>query len=100
MRQLGFGRIEDLLIEDGLPRINRRTRLLQKRKLGPQGLLAPDESASLKHGEHQPHPQHQKFLADCQRMGCGSMRRVEITDGLPIHWEIAAADQVSSGLRM
>lgn len=36
-----------------------------------------------------PHEQHHKLFAACRRIGDGRLARIEVSDGLPVHWEQA-----------
>jgi hypothetical protein len=84
MRDLGHGRIENLGVTAGAPHINGRTKLLQ---LVRHGRHAPPPEQRMDHSNRKPHRQHDRLLAHCRAVGNGVIKKVEIADGLPVHWD-------------
>lgn len=83
MRELWHGRIEDLLVAAGEPRITRKTKLLARHR----GYLCEAPAAGRPaHQNCRPHPQQAKLWEYCRRLGDGVIARIEIADGLPIFW--------------
>lgn len=78
IRDLAWGRIENLVIRGGVPRVTKDTKLLQR--VRAQRKAKPPKS-------RRPHAQHEKLLADCRQMRDGVMARIEVADGLPIVWK-------------
>ena len=84
MRSLCHGRIEDLEVHGGVPRVTPRTRLFRRVRLDRPDPPGPPRPV---HSNHRPHPQHEKLLAHCRYVRDGLIARLEIADGLPVHWE-------------
>lgn len=78
IRDLAWGRIENLVIRGGVPRVTKDTKLLQR--VRAQSKAKPSKA-------RRPHAQHEKLLADCRRMRDGVMARIEVADGLPVVWK-------------
>lgn len=78
IRDLAWGRIENLVVRGGVPRVTKDTKLLQR--VRAQRKAKPPKP-------RRPHAQHEKLLADCRRMRDGVMARIEVADGLPIVWK-------------
>lgn len=78
IRDLAWGRIENLVIRGGVPRVTKDTKLLQRVRAERKAKPAKVRRA---------HAQHEKLLADCRRMRDGVMARIEVADGLPIVWK-------------
>lgn len=78
IRDLAWGRIENLVIRGGVPRVTKDTKLLQR--VRTQRRAKPPTA-------RRPHAQHEKLLADCRRMRDGVMARIEVADGLPVVWK-------------
>ena len=86
MRDLGHGRVEDLLVAGGTPRVTERTKLFRRYRPGrPDPPAAPRVS----YVGRRPHPQHERLLAHCRQVGDGVIGRVEVADGIPVHWSPA-----------
>ena len=83
MRDIGHGRVEDLIVSGGTPQITADTKLFRRVRID-----RPDRAACRDdHRDHRPHPQHEKLLDHCRHIGDGVIAKVEIADGLPVHWE-------------
>jgi len=84
MRDLGWGRIENVPIRGGIPRMTKDTKVLRLVRVG-------GSEPALKSCWHyrKPHQQHQKLFADCKGIGDGGLERIEVSDGLPIYWKQA-----------
>jgi hypothetical protein len=85
MRDIGYGRVEDLGVTGGRPHITPATKLFRRIRLD-----RPDQPPlRADHTNHRPHAQHEKLLAHCRAIGAGMIRKVEVADGLPVHWDSA-----------
>ena len=84
MRDLGWGRIENLPIRGGVPRMTRDTKVLRRVRVGRHD--GPRWTTSARR-DRKPHQQHQKFLDACRGIGDGVLERIEVADGLPIYWK-------------
>lgn len=86
MRDLCWGRIEHLLIRDGIPRLTQDTKVLRRvrpgRRDAPQLTGADQRTRRL-------HEQHAKLFTACQQVGDGTLERIEVANGLPIFWKTA-----------
>ena len=83
MNDLGHGRIEDLYVSGGVPQLTPSPKLFRRIRLGHVDQLAPRTD----HRNRRPHAQHEKLLAYCQQIREDVIRRVEVADGLPVHWD-------------
>jgi hypothetical protein len=84
MRDLGWGRMEDVPIRGGLPRTTRDTKIFRRIRVeGDESMITTSWH------NRKPHEQHRKLFADCRRIGEGTLKRIEVSDGLPVHWEHA-----------
>ena len=82
MRDIGHGRIENLAVRAGVPQLSAQTKLLRCFRLDRMGdPLDPMAAPGRKH-----HPRQLEFLAHCRTVGDGVIEKVEVADGLPIHW--------------
>ena len=82
MRDIGHGRIENLLVRAGAPHISTKTKLL--RCFRPDRAGGRADSPAIP-GRNQ-HLRQLKFLAHCRSVGNGVIEKVEIADGLPVFW--------------
>lgn len=86
MRRIGFGRIENVVICGGSPHITKDTKQFRLLRDGPEPQRRPGRAFA---GAVRLHAQHVRLLADCVRIGRGVLTRIEVADGLPVHWEQA-----------
>jgi hypothetical protein len=85
MRELSHGRMEHVDVTGGVPRLGAKTKLLQLvRRDRKSSSSAPTGGGNAPH--RQPHGQHPKLLAACRAIGEGVISRIEVADGLPVHW--------------
>jgi hypothetical protein len=84
MRQINFGRIEDLLVCNGAPVFNPPPRVIRKLKVGgdnaPRSEYGFDDFL-LKH-------QTEELLAVMEQMGDGEVLVIEVRHGLPFLIEV------------
>jgi hypothetical protein len=84
MRDLGWGRIENVPVRGGIPKVTKDTKVLRLVRDGR------NETALASCWHHRKlHQQHHNLLADCKRIDDGVLERIEVSDGLPIHWKRA-----------
>lgn len=83
MRQLGHGRIEHLLVRDGIPVVGKDTKMLQyfRGERDPTSLTSLDTKRI-----RRPHRLHQMLFGKTRQMQAGVLERVEVADGLPVYW--------------
>lgn len=86
MRDLGHGRIEDVPIRNGVPGMNRNTKVMAIRRAGRNETARTLTTMWL---HRNPHHQHRTLFAECRRIGTGVLERIEVADGLPIFWKLA-----------
>jgi hypothetical protein len=83
MRDLWHGRIENLFVVRGLPRITEQTKLFSRYR---RGRSDPPRALRPSYSDRQPHPQHLKLRAHCRNVGDGVIDRIEVADGVPVFW--------------
>lgn len=83
IRDIGHGRIEDLGVTRGIPHITPRSKLFLRYR---QDHADPPPVPPRDYTSRKPHPQNVKFLEHCRGMNSGVIERVEVADGLPVHW--------------
>src|SRR5687768_9746298 len=83
LRELGWGRVEELVVAGGVPVIASGTKLF--RRVRPDVVLAAAAAPDLA-PNRRPHPRHLELLAYCRSLDGGVIPRVEVADGLPVFW--------------
>ena len=83
MRLLWHGRIENLFVVHGLPRITEQTKLFSRHR---SGRCDPPSAPRPSHSNCKPHPKHIELLEHCVAVRDGVIDRIEIADGVPVFW--------------
>jgi len=82
-----WGRVEDLLIRSGLPVLGSRERYF--RRLRPDQPDAPRRPKTSGTVDFKLRRCQRQLLECCRRIDHGLIKRIEVSNGLPVFWEPA-----------
>lgn len=84
MQQVNFGRIEDLLVRNGVPVFNPPPRVIRKLKVGADNSPRPEYGFD----DFLLRQQTEELLSTIEQMGDGEVLVIEVRHGLPFSLEV------------
>ncbi len=84
MQQINFGRIEDLLVQNGEPVFNPAPRVIRKLKVGADNSPRPEYSFD----DFLLRQQTEELLSAIEQMGDGEVLVIDVRHGLPFSLEV------------
>ena len=79
MQQIGFGRVDDLVVQDGEPVFNPMPRIIQDIKLGAENVARPQPDSA----DFTLRSQVIELFAHLTELGNGTVQSIEVRHGLP-----------------
>jgi len=84
MQQINFGRIEDLLVRDGVPIFNPPPRVIRKLKVGADNSPRPEYDFD----DFLLRQQTEELFSVIEQMGDGEVLVIDVRNGLPFALEV------------
>lgn len=95
MQQINFGRIEDLLVRNGVPVFNPPPRVIRKLKVGADNSPRPEYEFD----DFLLRQQTEELLSAIEQMGDGEVLVIDVRHGLPFSLEVEHLPE-TTGVRL